>query len=453
MQIFKEYDIRGLYPQQLDVHFAFQLGRAFTSYLTETTHTNNPLVSVGYDARLSSRPITQKLIEGLQASGAIVYELGLITTPMSYYSTQIIENLTGAIMVTGSHNPPSYNGFKLTQGHQALFGEKIQKLKHIILNEKYHNPQIKPKENLQKFNISEAYVKRYTQEFKNLPHIPVVIDCGNGSAGPILLQMLEAIGFECDILYEEPDGNFPHHHPDPSIQENIKALSQRVVQTKSYMGIGYDGDADRIGVVDEKGQMILGDDLMMIFSREILKVHPGALIVGDVKCSDRFYQDVQQNGGKPLMWKTGHSLIKEKMRQEKALFGGEMSGHIYFNDRNYGFDDAIYASLRLIEIVSRYKKPLSYFLKDMPEVFTTPEIRIDILPEKRDKMISFIKNKYSPMQINQIDGVRVSHEDGWMLVRASNTQPQLVIRYEAKSQKAFEKMKLNIKEMIRQNDN
>ena len=174
-------------------------------------------------------------------------------------------------MVTGSHNPPSYNGFKLTQGHQALFGEKIQKLKHIILNEKYRNPQIKPKENLQKFNISEAYVKRYTQEFKNLSYIPVVIDCGNGSAGPILRQMLEAIGFECDILYEDPDGNFPHHHPDPSIKENIKALSQRVVQTKSYMGIGYDGDADRIGVVDENGQMILGDDLMMIFSREILK--------------------------------------------------------------------------------------------------------------------------------------------------------------------------------------
>lgn len=451
--VFKEYDIRGIFPQQIDGSFAFQLGQAFASYLKTSSQVQTPFVSVGYDARLSSPKIAQHLMEGLQAGGATVYNLGLITTPLSYYSKYIIPHLTGAIMVTGSHNPPDYNGFKLSRGNHTLFGEEIQKLKDLMATD-FPTSHIATSP-IKDFDILTPYIKRYAKEFQHLQQIPVVLDCGNGAAGVVLPDLLMSIGLKCDILYEQPDGHFPHHHPDPSVKENLKDLSEKVRQTRAYVGIGYDGDADRMGVVDDNGCMVLGDDLMMLFSREILKKHPGSLIIGDVKCSDRFYHSIKEHKGKALMWKTGHSLIKKKMQEENAIFAGEMSGHLYFNDRNYGFDDAIYGTLRLMEILSQYQKPLSYFFKDHLKVFTTPEIRIDMTEEKREQIISAIKEKYAGMnmshlQINEIDGIRMSFEDGWVLLRSSNTQPCLVIRYEASSQAAFHRMQSEIQTIMDQ---
>ena len=450
--VFKEYDIRGEFPKAFDTSFAFQLGQAFVSYLQTQHKVVEPSVSVGYDARLSSPDIAHHLMEGLQASGAIVYNLGMVTTPLSYYSTYVIPCMTGAVMVTGSHNPPQYNGFKLSSGHQTLFGPEIQKLRHIMEAREF---PIAQKNKRKDFDILTPYIERYTEEFKDLQQIPVVMDCGNGAAGVVLPGLLRSIGFQGDLLYERPDGHFPHHHPDPSVEAYLKDLSERVRETHAYMGVGYDGDGDRMGVVDENGQMILGDDLMMIFSKEILKQHPGRLIIGDVKCSDRFYRSVEEHNGRSLMWKTGHSLIKQKMKQENAIFGGEMSGHLYFNDRNYGFDDAIYGTLRLIEILGQYQKPLSYFLKDSPRVFTIPELRIEMGEEQKRQILASVKKKYSlsgqqKVQINQIDGLRISYEDGWALLRGSNTQSCLVVRYESTSQAGFDRIQSEVQGIMDQ---
>ncbi|MFN3455231.1 MAG: phosphomannomutase/phosphoglucomutase, partial [Pseudobdellovibrio sp.] len=333
--IFREYDIRGVYNKQFNDEFAYNLGKAFCSYVYKKTGKKTFRLSLGHDARTSSVSLIENLRRGFVESGAEVYMLGMVTSPISYFSTFQLD-LDGAIMVTGSHNPPEYNGFKISFGKTTIFGEEIQELYKIILAQDYiiGSGSSKP------YDIFPEYLERYKKEFGQLKPLNVVLDCGNGAAGVIVRKLYNTVGLNPEILFEEPDGRFPNHHPDPTVEENLKDLAKKVKETGAIVGIGFDGDADRIGIVDHTGKMIYGDELMTIYSRAILAEKKGEKIVGDVKCSDRMYNDISLHGGVPVLWKTGHSLIKEKVKSDKAPFGGEMSGHIFFADRNYGYDDA-----------------------------------------------------------------------------------------------------------------
>lgn len=444
--IFREYDIRGVYKNDFDTDFALNLGKAFASFLKDQSGDELKL-SVGYDARLSSPEIVNAVIEGFVSSGADVFNLGLITTPMSYFSMFQL-GLTGGIMVTGSHNPPEYNGFKLSMGRTTIFGDQIQTLKTYIQEKKY----IQGTGNLKKYDISNEYVERYKDEFRELKPLKVVLDCGNGAAGAVVRKLYEAVGLSPEILFEEPDGRFPNHHPDPTVEENVDALKTKVKECGARIGIGFDGDADRIGVVDEKGRFILGDEIMMIVARDILASHPGSKIIGDVKCSDRLYQDIRNQGGVPIMWKTGHSLIKNKIKEEKAPFGGELSGHIFFSDRNFGYDDAPYAGLRLIEILGKSGKTIDQLMDNIPRSFSTPEIRIETTEDNKVVLVKKLQEHFVDpdpgIEVNTIDGVRVSFSDGWALVRSSNTQPVITIRFESKTQSGLERIQTQMMELI-----
>lgn len=443
--IFREYDIRGVYNLDFDKEFAFNLGRAFATYVRTKTGINSPRLTLGYDARLSSPEIAASLSEGFRASGANVILLGMVTSPISYFSTFTVENVQGGIMVTGSHNPPEYNGFKISFGKSTIFGAEIKALEKIINAKDYASG----KGSEEKIDILTPYVARYKKEFGTLENIPVVVDCGNGAAGTILRRLFEAVGLKPVILFEQPDGKFPNHHPDPTVEKNLVALKAEVANTQARVGIGFDGDADRIGLVDHNGRFVLGDEIMALISQAVLKDNPGAKIIGDVKCSDRLYDFIRDHGGQPIMWMTGHSLIKEKVKVEKAPFGGELSGHVFFADRNYGYDDALYAGLRVIEILIKSGKTIPELLNGLPPSYCTPEIRIDTTEEKKHSIVNTLKNKFSKpssdYSVNLIDGIRVSYKDGWALARASNTQPVLVLRFEshtadglARIQKSFE---------------
>ncbi len=443
--IFREYDIRGVYQKDFDLSFAEDLAKAICSFIVKRGK-SKPRVTVGYDARLSSPDIEKAVVRGLLASGAEVTTLGLITTPISYFSMFHL-GADGGIMITGSHNPPDYNGFKISYGKSTLFGDDIQELGKLVAKADF----VQGAGSVSSFDIFPDYVARYKKEFSQLKNIPVVVDCGNGAAGCIARRMYEAVGLTPEIIFEKPDGRFPNHHPDPTVEENLVHLKERVVASKSKLGIGFDGDCDRIGVVDESGRFLLGDELMVIWSRDILKKNPGAKIIGDVKCTDRLYADIAKHGGQPIMWKTGHSLIKNKIKEEKAPFGGELSGHIFFADRNYGYDDALYAGLRLIEIISQTGLTLKQLLGGVPSAFNTPEIRLDTTEEKKKKIVSTLTDhfkKQTGVTLNFIDGVRVSYKDGWALVRASNTQPVVVVRFESSSPERLEEIKSSVLKVI-----
>ncbi|MEQ1722118.1 MAG: phosphomannomutase/phosphoglucomutase, partial [Pseudobdellovibrio sp.] len=432
--IFREYDIRGVYNQQFDLDFAYKLGRAFTTYVFNKTNKKNLRLSIGYDARESSVAIVEKLSQGMKEGGAEVSILGLVTTPVCYFSTFQLD-LDGAIMVTGSHNPPEYNGFKVSLGKTTIFGEEIQALKHVLQAENF----ISGNGSVQNYDIHPEYLERYRKEFGQMKPLKVVLDCGNGAAGSIVRKLFSVAGLTPEILFEKPDGTFPNHHPDPTVEENLVDLAKKVKEVGAVCGIGFDGDADRIGVVDHNGKMIYGDELMTIFARDVLTTKKGAKIVGDVKCSDRMYHDIAKNGGEPVMWKTGHSLIKEKIKTDKAPFGGEMSGHIFFADRNHGYDDAPYAGLRLCEIIAKTGKNIPELLVGLPPAYNTPEIRIDTTEDKKVLIVEKVKEKFSSsldagIKVNLIDGIRISFEDGWALARASNTQPVLVVRFESNTE-------------------
>lgn len=431
--IFREYDIRGIYNQQFDLDFAYQLGKTFTSYVLKKSGKKKMRLSVGYDARTSSIPIMEKVTQGMKESGAKVSVLGLVTSPMCYFSTFQLD-LDGAIMITGSHNPPNFNGFKISLGKTTIFGDEIQALKKIMTE----NDFITGEGSIKEYDIFPEYLARYKKEFDTIAPVKVVLDCGNGAGGVIARKLFNAVGLDPEILFEQPDGMFPNHHPDPTVEENLKDLARRVKETGAIAGIGFDGDADRIGVVDHTGKMIYGDELMTIYARSILATNKGAKIVGDVKCSDLMYADIAKHGGEPILWKTGHSLVKEKIKVEKAPFGGEMSGHIFFSDRNYGYDDAPYAGLRLCEILAKTGKNITQLLEGFPKAFNTPEIRIDTTEEKKVLIVEKVKEKFNAMndpkiRVNLIDGIRISFPDGWALARSSNTQPVIVVRFESTS--------------------
>lgn len=446
--IFREYDIRGVVNSDFDAAFAHALGRAYVTYLAQEKGVTSPKVCLGHDARLSSPELVAALSRGMAESGAHVLRLGLVTTPVSYYSTFAVPGAAGAIMVTGSHNPPEYNGFKISVGKSTIFGVEIKKLETIIRAGKF----VSGDGTEANYDIFPEYLARYKKEFGTLKPVKVVVDCGNGAAGSIARKLYNSVGVDPTILFEKPDGTFPNHHPDPTVAENLVDLIKAVKSEGAVIGIGFDGDADRIGVVGKSGRMFYGDELMALISRDILADRPGEKIIGDVKCSDRLYQDVTKCGGVPIMWKTGHSLIKEKIKTEKAPFGGELSGHIFFADRNYGFDDALYAGLRIIEILGKTGKSIEDLLADFPPAFNTPEIRIDTTEEKKHLIVEKLRSRFaankSGISVNLIDGIRVSYPFGWALARASNTQPVLVLRFEADSQEHLNVIKKEFEDIV-----
>jgi phosphomannomutase/phosphomannomutase/phosphoglucomutase len=367
---------------------------------------------------------------------------------MTYFSTFHLPEVNGAIMETGSHNPPEYNGFKISVGNSTIFGHEIQNLKKIIEDKAY----IEGTGDESQIDISPEYVARYKSEFGDLSGVKVVLDCGNGTAGCVARRMYEAVGLKPTILFEEPDGDFPNHHPDPTVEKNLVDLKAKVIEEGAQLGIGFDGDSDRIGVVDNEGKTIFGDELIALYSKQILRESPGQKIIGDVKCSDRMYDYIDKYGGVPIMWKTGHSLVKQKVKQENAPFGGELSGHIFFADRNYGYDDALYAGLRVIEILSKTGQTIAELLTDLPKAYNTPEIRIDTTEEKKysivKKLVEVYKDNSSDVSVNLIDGIRLSFKDGWALARASNTQPVLVMRFEASSPEGLDRIRKEVEGIV-----
>jgi phosphomannomutase/phosphomannomutase/phosphoglucomutase len=447
--IFREYDIRGFYNGQFDKEFAYLLGKAYVQYMVQKLGKRAPKIALGHDARLSGLEIKEALSRGLRECGADVFYLGLVTSPISYFATFELP-IDGALMVTGSHNPPEYNGFKVSVGKQTIFGEEIQELRRIIEKGVYPTgPQGKE----EKIDIFPRYVERYQKEFGKLNPIKVVLDCGNGAAGCITRKLYESVGLKPTILFEEPDGRFPNHHPDPTVEKNLVDLKKKIKEEGALVGIGFDGDADRIGLVDHTGRMIYGDELMVLVSRDVLKSNKGAKIIGDVKCSDRLFDDIRKHGGEPIMWKTGHSLIKEKIKVEKAPFGGEMSGHIFFADRNHGYDDALYAGLRVCEILSKTGKTIPELLAGLPDAYNTPELRIDTTEEKKVQIVEKLKQAFpadtqANYRLNLIDGVRISFPEGWALARASNTQPVLVLRFESETAQGLERIRSQIESIV-----
>jgi phosphomannomutase / phosphoglucomutase len=391
-------------------------------------------------------------VEGMRKGGLDVIRLGLCPTPLTYFSVFHLD-LDGAIMITGSHNPGDYNGFKICVGRDTIHGHQIQELRALM--EKIAAgklPEAPQAGTVTDSPIIPAYVAHLVKNARPLKPKKVVIDSGNGMGAVVAPELFKKLGAQVIELYCEPDGRFPNHHPDPTVPENLRELVETVKKEKADFGIGFDGDADRIGLVDEKGRIWFGDELMVLFARDILKERPGATVISEVKSSHRLYNDIAAKGGKPIMWKTGHSLIKSKMKETKAALAGEMSGHIFFADRYFGFDDAVYAALRVYEIASANSQPLSALVADLPHTVSTPEIRVDCEEELKFKLVEETKKRLAggKQAINDIDGVRVDFGDGWGLVRASNTQPVLVLRFEAPTQARLDEIRTHVEAALKQ---
>jgi phosphomannomutase/phosphoglucomutase len=442
-QIFREYDIRGVVDRDLTLAIVKRLGQGFGTSMIQRNKLN---LVVGRDGRLSSESFAEALIEGLLSTGCNVTDIGLCPTPAYYFSIFHLDK-DGGIMVTGSHNPPEFNGFKVSVGKSTIFGEEIQNLGRLVEKGEFSSG----KGSLQKEEIIRPYQDYIRKNIKLEKPLKVVIDAGNGTAGVVAGPLLKDLGCEVEELYCEVDGRFPNHFPDPTIPGHLKDLIGRVKKTRADVGIGYDGDADRIGVVDDQGNIIWGDQFMILFSREILKERKGATFVAEVKCSQNLFNDIEKHGGKAIMWRTGHSLIKEKMRDEKAVLGGEMSGHIFFADRYFGYDDAIYASCRLVELLSKTDKKLSQLLSDVPKTFITPEIRVDCPDEIKFRVVETVREALrKDYPVIDVDGARVKFEDGWGLVRASNTQPVLVLRFEAPTENRLQEIKGLVEDKVQE---
>jgi phosphomannomutase/phosphoglucomutase len=430
--IFREYDIRGIAGKDLSADFARKLGRAYARLAQSRLKKQALTISVGRDVRLSGKEYAQALMEGLSSMGAEVLSLGETTTPMTYFSLHHL-NLDGAIMVTGSHNPANYNGFKICVGKATLHGSDIQELR--VLMEKDEGQGTTEPRAPEQVDIFPAYLEFIQKNVKLTKPLKIVVDAGNGAASSFAPSIYRKLGCEVVELFCRPDGNFPNHPADPTVEANLQDVVAAVREEGADAGIAFDGDADRIGVVNEKGEILWGDELMVVFSRAVLKENPGATIISEVKSSHRLYNDIASHGGNGIMWKTGHSLIKAKMKETGAKLAGEMSGHIFFADRFFGFDDAIYAGARFLEILSASGGKSSQLLEGLPKSVNTPEIRVDCDDDKKwgiiDKLRSVLSAKY---RTNEIDGVRVEFGDAWGLVRASNTQPVIVMRFEAENQ-------------------
>lgn len=458
-KIFREYDIRGIWGRDLTPEIVRRITTAYACYFIKLQGEKfdfaekRPKITVGRDIRLSSPEMANIIIETLTSSGFDVIDLGICPTPLQYFSLYRLE-ADGGIMVTASHNPSEFNGLKLSIGRETLYGEYIARIKDIVKGGLTVEELIgkKPARGTSSFfDIISAYRERMQEEFNNSgAGIKIVIDSGNGTAGLIAPLVLRDMGAEVIDLFSEPDGRFPNHEPDPVVVKNLTTLIDTVKKERAHIGVGYDGDADRIGVVSAEGEIIWGDKLLVIFSRAILRDNQGASIIGEVKCSQALFDDIKARGGVPIMWKTGHSLIKAKMKETGALLAGEMSGHMFFKDRYYGYDDAIYATLRLVEIINRTeKKSLKELLHGLPELVSTPEIRFECPDEIKFSIVERVKEFLKDYEIIDIDGVRIKTPHGWGLIRASNTQPALVMRFEAEDQRRLEEIRAIVEDALR----
>ena len=437
--IFREYDIRGIVDKDLTPEVAEILGRAIGTYFRRH---GKRVAALGRDCRLSSPAYAEAMAKGLQSTGCDVIDLGTVPTPLLYFSI-FYKKFESGVMITGSHNPPEYNGFKMMCGEETIYGETIQEILRLI--EAGDFVQEGPgKKSV--YNLVPEYQAYVLGLIKLRRPLKVVVDAGNGTGGVVAVPILRKLGCQVTELYCEMDGRFPNHHPDPTLPEAMVDLVAKVKETGADLGIAYDGDADRIGVVDDVGRLIWGDQLMIIFARDVLAVYPGAAIISEVKATKLLYDEIARLGGRPIMWKTGHSLIKKKIKEEHALLAGEMSGHIFFADRWFGFDDAIYASTRLLEIAAKSDLKVSQMLAGLPEMVSTPEIRIFASEEVKFKIVDEVKAELSAKYpVNEIDGVRATFPKGWALVRASNTQAVLVLRFEAETKADLEAIQAEVK--------
>ncbi len=426
--IFREYDIRGIADQELPDAGVRLLGQAIGTWLIRH---DSRQINLARDCRLSSNRLHDALLEGLLTAGCDVTDLGIVPTPLLYYSVFHL-HAAGGVMITGSHNPSDYNGFKVMHGKSTIHGAEIQEIRELIENGDLETA--KTRGALKTYDIVTPYVDEIAAQFHLPSRVKVVSDAGNGTAGPVWRRILEKLNCDSTELFFDMDGHFPNHHPDPTQPENLEQLVAAVLELKADVGLAFDGDSDRIGAVDETGAILYGDQLMIIYGREILSRKPGATIIGEVKSSQNMYDDLRRHGGNAIMWKTGHSLIKARMQETGAELAGEMSGHMFFADRYYGYDDALYAACRLLEVVSHSAGGLSSHLKDLPPTFATPEIRVDCSDASKFGIVSAVREKFQKdYDVIAIDGARVNFGQGWGLVRASNTQPVLVLRFEAQS--------------------
>ena len=434
--VFRAYDIRGIVEEQLTADFARGLGRAFASRVREEV--DAPTLVVGHDNRPSSGPLADALAEGMTASGADVLRIGTVPTPALYFADHEF-GADGSVQITGSHNPPEYNGFKMVLGGGPFYGDEVAALRERMVDDRFASGEGRQEE---RTGLLESYVEAVAERSRLPEPVRVVLDCGNGAGSVVAQEALEAAGVEVEPLYCESDGTFPNHHPDPTVDENLQDLIARVRSTGADLGVALDGDADRIGAVTGKGEIVRGDHLLLLLALDVLKERPGSQVIFDVKCSQAVPEMIREAGGEPVMWKTGHSLIKEKMRQTGSPISGEMSGHIFFADNWFGFDDAIYASARLARLVARSGRSLDDLLGDVPRYPSTPELRLDCPEEEKFEVVREAVEHYrGSHEVVDVDGARVQFEGGWALIRASNTQPVVVVRLEADSRERLKEIR------------
>jgi len=438
-QIFRQYDIRGIVDKDLNVDILKEIGKGFGTFVRR--HNKKTVVIAG-DARLTTPAYKAAFIQGLIETGCDVTDVGMCASPVLYFSIWKLKADAGT-MITASHNPADYNGIKLNLGMASVYGEEIQEILQLILKKDYEVGQ----GNTSTYNgIIEQYSDYVFEGIKLARPVKCIVDAGNGVGGPILPNILRRLGCEVKEMYCEPDGTFPNHHPDPTIEAYMKDLIAEMKKGEYEVGLGLDGDADRIGVVDNNGRLLYGDQILNILARDYLTKNPGKTVLADVKCSKNLYDDIRKYGGVPVMYKTGHANIKNKMKEAGIAFGGEMSGHIFLGDRYLGYDDAIYACCRFVEILSATTTKCADLLADQPKMYNTPEIRFDTVEETKFEVVQKVLDSFRAegCDVNDIDGMRITFEDGWGLIRASNTQPALVMRFEATTEKRC----LEIKEMV-----
>ncbi|SDX50461.1 phosphomannomutase / phosphoglucomutase [Collimonas sp. OK242] len=444
--IFKAYDIRGVVGTTLDAGIARQIGQAFG---VAARAKGEQTVIIGRDGRLSGPELAAALATGMQDAGVDVIDLGVVATPMVYFATHILGAQSG-IMVTGSHNPPDYNGFKMVLAGEAIYGDTIQQLYQAIANDSVKAAMPAPAGSYRQHDIKDAYLQRIVSDTKLARPMKIVVDCGNGVAGAFAGELYRALGCEVQELFCEVDGTFPNHHPDPAHPENLQDVIRALQNSDAELGLAFDGDGDRLGVVTKDGQIIYPDRQLMLFAADVLTRHSGREILYDVKCTRHLAPWIAKHGGKPLMWKTGHSLVKAKMRETGAPLGGEMSGHVFFKDRWYGFDDGMYAGARLLELLSRERDP-SAILNALPQSASTPELHLTLAEGENFALMEKLQREADfpgSGEIIKIDGLRVEYADGFGLARSSNTTPVVVMRFEAESEQALARIQSEFKRVI-----
>jgi len=431
--IFREYDIRGIVKTDLPVDVVELIGKAYGTYVKRN---GAKKVSVGCDVRLTSPILKSTIIKGITSTGVNVIDVGTLPTPVLYFSIFHFKT-EGGMMITGSHNPIEYNGFKMNLGTSSIYGQQIQEMRRLIENNDFEFGE----GTVETEDIVPVYKKMLDEKFDFNKKLKLIIDPGNGTGGPLSVDFFTGKGMEVDCIFCEPDGNFPNHLPDPTVLKYTETLRKKVVEDKADLGIGYDGDSDRVGIIDNTGRQIFADRLLAIIAKDMLSRHPGEKVLFDVKCSQSLPEYIKKYGGKPMMWKTGHALLKTKMKEENAQLAGEMSGHMFFGENYFGFDDAFYASALLVRILTESGKTFAEIVDEIPAFYSTPEIRVECDEEEKfqivDNLVAYFKSKYEAIDV---DGVRALFGDGWGLVRASNTQPVLVLRFKAKTEEKLKEI-------------